>query len=112
MRRFALVLPALLAVALLLPATAATAADDVSGAGDLTTVVLAVEEGGADGPQGPEPRDPDDTENPAAPEDYEAPFLWAASVGLLALAVLGALTLAGLYYLLVKRPGQKTADRK
>lgn len=106
-RMLALVLPALLAVALLLPATAATAAPS----GD-AVLLLAAAEGGADGPQGPAPRDPNDTENPAAPEDYEAPFLWAASVGLLALAILGALTLVGLYYLLVKRPSQKTADRK
>lgn len=110
-RLLAIVLPAMLAVVLLLP-VAAGAAPLADAAGDGAVVVLAAEEGGSpDGPQGPEPRDPNDTENPAAPEDYEAPFLWAASVGLLALAVLGTLTLAGLYYLLVVRPRQKTSDR-
>ena len=107
-RLFGLVLSALLAVALLLPVAASAAPlGDTAGA----VVVLAAEEGGPEGPQGPEPRDPDDTENPAAPANYEAPFLWAASVGLLALAILGTLTLVGLYYLLVVRPRQKTSDR-
>lgn len=109
MRLFGLVLPAMLAVALLLPAAASAA--PLSDAADDAVVVLAAEEGGAEGPQGPEPGDPNDTENPAAPADYEAPFLWAASVGLLALALLGTLTLVGLYYLLVVRPRQKTSDR-
>jgi hypothetical protein len=109
-RLLGLVLPALLAVTLLLPATAVSAAPS----GAATAVLLAAEEGGPEGPQGPEPADPNDTENPAAPENYEAPFLWAASVGLLALAILGTLLLAGLYYLLVHRPQQdeKTAGRK
>lgn len=114
MRRLSgLVLPALTAVALLAPATMASAAADAG------VVVLAAEEpaaegeeGGADQPQGPAPMDPDDTENPAAPENYETPFLWAASVGLLALAVLGTLALAGLYYLLVYRPNQKSSERR
>ncbi|MBW3659225.1 MAG: hypothetical protein KY457_11345 [Actinobacteria bacterium] len=109
MRLFGLVLPAMLAVALLLPAAASAA--PLSDAAADAVVVLAAEEGGAEGPQGPEPGDPNDTENPAAPADYEAPFLWAASVGLLALALLGTLTLVGLYYLLVVRPRQKTSDR-
>lgn len=112
MRLFGPVLAAMLALLLLLPAVA-VAAPGAAAAGDAAVLVLAAEEGGAeDGPQGPEPRDPQDTENPAAPERYEAPFIWAASVGLLALAVLGTLTLAGLYYLLVQRPRQKSADRK
>lgn len=109
-RLFGLVLPAMLAVALLLPATAALAAPTGD---EVATVLLAAEEGGGEtGPQGPEPRAPDDTENPAAPDRYEAPFIWAASVGLLALAILGTLTLVGLYYLLVHRPREKSADRK
>jgi hypothetical protein len=106
-RLIALVPTVLLAVALLLPVPAALAATSADAPG----VVLAVEaEPGGEAP-GLAPGDPDDTENPAAPEDYEAPFLWAASVGLVALAVLGLLLLVGLYYLLVYRPSRRSPSR-
>ena len=97
-----------LAVALLLPAGAAAAAG-------APAVVLAAEagtEGATEGAEehapGLEPAPADDTENPAAPDDYEANFLWGAAVGLLALMLLGALAVGGLYWLLVVRPRQST----
>lgn len=96
---------AALAVALLLPAGSAAA--------DGPVVVLAAEagtEGATEGAEeqapGLEPAPADDTENPAAPDDYEANFLWGAAVGLLALMLLGALAVGGLYWLLVVRPKQ------
>lgn len=102
-RLFAPVLSAVVAVLLVVPVTA-SAADLAS------TVVLAAEGGGEhEGAPGPEPRPADDTENPAAPQDYEANFLWGAAVGLLALTLLGALALAGLYWLLVVRPKRSDA---
>lgn len=58
-------------------------------------------------PPGPEPADPNASGNPAAPRNYDANFLWGAAVGLLVLTVLGIAGLAGLYYLLVVRPGQR-----
>lgn len=108
MRRLTgLVLPALLAAAMLLPATSAAAAPSAETAG----FVLAAEPGGGGEPAGLDPMDPNNTENPAAPADYEPPFLWAASIGLLALAVLGVLVLVGLYYVMVHRPAQRSASR-
>lgn len=97
-------------VALTLCAPAAAVAAPASAA-----VVLAAEGGGggAEGEHapGPDPMPADATENPAAPKDYEANFLWGAAVGLLALTLLGALALAGLYWLLVVRPKQQDAAR-
>lgn len=104
-RLLGLVLPALLAVALLLPATAATASEAAAPA----ALVLAVESDPDAPAPGLSPMPADATENPAAPEEYEAPFLWGAAVGLLALTLFLALTLGGLYYLLVHRPAQKKA---
>lgn len=101
-RMLGLVLPALLAVALLLPATAASAAPEAPSA-----LVLATEADPDAPAPGPEPSPANATGNPAAPEDYEAPFLWGASVGLLFLVLLMAVSLGGLYYLLVHRPAQK-----
>lgn len=94
-RLVGLLLSALLVCSVLAPAAAMAA--------PAAPVVLAAELEGGEAP-GPEPAPANDTENPAAPTDYEANFLWGAAVGLLALMVLGALALVGLYLLLVKRP--------
>lgn len=103
LRRLAM-LPILLVVLLVTPLTAGVAAADVATVqGD--QVLLATEAEGE--PVGPPVRGPDDENNVGAPEDYEPPFLWAASVLLLG----GALTLIGvlglLYYGLVVRPQRK-----
>lgn len=94
-----------LVVALTLVAPGAALAAPTS-----SPVVLAAESGG-EGEQGPgpEPMPADATENPAAPDDYEANFLWGAAVGLLALMILGAVAVGGLYWLLVVRPKQQDA---
>lgn len=99
MRRLLPVVPAmLLAVLLLVPATAtATPADQAPA--DVT--VLAAE-GGEEGPVGPEP-DPDNT---FAPADYEPNFLINAAVGMTVLLILLAVGLGGLYWLLVQRPSE------
>lgn len=103
-RRLAgLLLSALLTLAVVLPAAPALA--------DAGGLVLAAE--ATDGPAeplGPEPREPNNTENPVAPAEYEPNFLWGAAIGLLAIALGTALLIGGLYYLLVLRPRQ-TADR-
>lgn len=103
-------LAVVLAAALLLAAPAALAADPAD-------LVLAVEGGasepaggasegevGAEEPLGLEPAPPDASGNPAAPEEYEANFLWGAAVGLMAIVTLTALVVGGLYWLLVKLP--------
>lgn len=107
-RHAGLVLSALIAALLLLPAAAALAVT----AAHADTVVLAVEqapeEPGAEPTQpGLEPGGPDDTENPAAPVEYESNFLWGAAIGLLVLVVLGLGAVGGLYWLLVVRPSQR-----
>lgn len=104
-RLLGLVLPALLAVTLLLPATTATAAP----AAEVAGLVLATEADPDAPPPGPEPMDPDNTENPAAPADYEPNFLIGAAVGLFVLVLLGALSLGALYYLLVHRPRRRSS---
>lgn len=74
---------------------------------DSSVLVVAAEGGGEEAePIGPEPMPADATDNPAAPTDYEANFLWGAAVGLLALTVFALLAVGGLYYLLVARPRQ------
>lgn len=99
MRRLLPVVPAmLLAVLLLVPATATAAP-----AAQPTVTVLAVE-GGEEGPVGPDPRGPNDPENTHAPDEYQANFLINAAVGLTALLLLLVVGLGGLYWLLVKRP--------
>lgn len=85
------------------PATALPDAPSLTGG-----AVLAVEE--AEEPPGPEPSGPNASGNPAAPQDYEANFLWGAATGLLALSVLGLLGLGGLYYALVIRPRRHVQD--
>ena len=99
-RLLSVVIATLLAALLLAPATAAFA--DVAPADDGAVTVLAAE-GGEQGPLGPEPRGPNDTENSNAPSEYEPPFLINAAVGLTALLVVTVLGLGGLYWLLVQR---------
>jgi hypothetical protein len=95
-----LLLPALLSLLLIVPATAA-AAEPVTI--HSTDAILLATEGGGPLP-GPTPQDPNASENFGAPPEYEAPFLWKASLGLLALVVGIVGLLGGLYYLLVLRP--------
>lgn len=99
-----LLLPALLTCLLLGTTVAATAAevDAVD-----TGVVVALEGGGE--LEGPTPGDPNASENVGAPVDYEAPFLWKASIGLLAVMVGIVGLLGGLYYLLVVRPSRSSS---
>ncbi len=99
MRRLLPVVPAmLLAVLLLVPATATAAP-----ASQPEVTVLAAE-GGEEGPVGPEPRGANDPDNTFAPDDYEPNFLINAAVGLTVLLILLAVGLGGLYWLLVHRP--------
>lgn len=104
-RLLAPLLSAVVAIAVLAPATAVAA--------PVPPAAVLAAEGGAEGEGAPglEPAPADDTENPAAPEDYEANFLWGAAVGLLALMILGALALGGLYWLMVVRPKRSDAAR-
>lgn len=102
-RLVGLLLSALLAFSVLAP-VAATAAPEVH-------PILAAEEGLGEAP-GPEPAPADDTENPAAPIDYEANFLWGfGGVILLVLMLLGALALGAMYVLMVKRPQKQQKQR-
>jgi hypothetical protein len=107
-RSIGLLVPALLALALLLSPTVA-AADEVPGVtgGDL---VLAAE----GEPTGPLPQDRQQEDNPARDlagyEDREIQFTWGAAWILLFLGVGGLVTLVGLYYLLVHRPSQQAAE--
>jgi hypothetical protein len=109
-RPIGLLVPALLALALLLSPTVALA-DEVPTAdgGDL---VLAV----AGEPTGPEPQDRMREDNPARElagyEDREIQFTWAAAWLLLFLGVTGLIALVGLYYLLVHRPAKEAADSR
>lgn len=90
--------------AFVLPASGAIAAPEAP------AIVLAAETGGEGGEApGPEPMGADETDNPAAPDDYEANFLWGAGVGLLGIMLIGAAALAGLYFLLVVRPQRQNA---
>lgn len=98
-RLLSVVIATLLAVLLLVPATAAFA-DTGS---EVAPVVLAAEGGGEEGPQGPEPMGPENPDNSNAPADYEPPFLINAAVGLAGLMILLVLGLGGLYWLLVQR---------
>lgn len=102
-RLLPVVLATLLAMLLLVPATAAVASPAPAVAQDAAPVVLAAE-GAGQGPVGPEPRGPNDAENTNAPADYEPPFLINAAVGLAGLMLLLVVGLGGLYWLLVQRP--------
>jgi hypothetical protein len=103
-RTFGLALAALVALALL----AGPAAADDGGAGQ-GEVVLAVD----DAPAGPEPMDRKDPDNPARElagfEDPDVPFTWYAAFLLSFAGLVGLVLLVGLYYLLVKRPSQRSS---
>jgi hypothetical protein len=106
-RSIGLLVPALLALALLL-SPAVAGADEVPPAagGDL---VLAVE----GEPTGPEPQERTAEDNPARElagyEDREVQFTWGAAWLLTFLGVVGLIALVGLYYLLVHRPSREAA---
>lgn len=110
MRRLALglLLPAMLFATLVLPATAATAT--VTNSHD--DVVLLATEAGNEPLPGRTPRGPNASDNPNPPKDYQANFLWGAGVGLAVLVIGLVLLIAGLYYLLVKRPAQRATAGK
>lgn len=105
MRRLAwLVLPALLALAVLAAPAAAETADL-----DADAIILAVEEG--EGPAGPDPR-PYDAEDNVAREgagygELDTPFTWGAAFIMLFLGAAGIALMGGLYWLLVHRPSQQ-----
>jgi hypothetical protein len=105
-RPIGLLVPALLALALLLSPTVALADEAPTDAG--ADLVLAVGE-----PTGPEPQDRMREDNPARElagyEDREIQFTWAAAWLLLFLGVTGLIALVGLYYLLVHRPAKEAA---
>lgn len=94
-----LLLPALLSMLLLVPATAAAEVTI-----DSADAILLATEGELGPLPGPTPGDPNASENFGAPTEYEPPFIWKASLGLLALMVGIVGALGGLYYLLVLRP--------
>lgn len=78
---------------------------------------MAVEEGGDQAPAeggeqapGREPRPPDASGNPAAPDPYDVPWTWGMSFLLLAGAGLLVLLVGGLYYLLVYRPERHKSE--
>lgn len=92
----------LLAVALLLPATAASAADLVLAAGD--TLELAAS--GHTSTEGLDPMSPDDEENEFAPANYEPNWTWRAGKAILGLILFAAVYLSLMYYLRVVRPSR------
>lgn len=106
-RLFGLVLPALLALAVI-AAPAAALADDVADDGDALILAVEAEDGAGSGPD-PMPREKED--NPARElggyDDLDVPFTWGAAFIMLFLGVGGLALLAGLYWLLVHRPAQK-----
>jgi hypothetical protein len=113
MRRLTgLVLPALLALAVL-TAPVAALADDVADAGEDLVLAVEPEEGDGEGSGGgPDPMPRDAEDNPARElggyDDLDVPFTWGAAFIMLFLGVGGLALLAGLYWLLVHRPAQKT----
>lgn len=94
-----LVLVVLLTCGLLLPAAAF--------AGTTSQGVLIATESGEVG--GLTPKDPNSTDNEFAPAEYEGNFLWGGAVGILALLVVGAGAVGGLYYLLVVKAGEQAS---
>lgn len=102
-RRLATLLTAaLLGGALLLPLTALPA---LGASGSGAAVVLATE--GVTSTEGPDPMDPDATENEFAPPQYEANWTWRAGIYLLGLIILVVGYVALSYYLRVARPRSK-----
>lgn len=103
-RTLGLALVALLALAL--SAAPAVAEDAQGAAGDM---ILAVD----DAPAGPEPMDRNDPDNKARElagfEDPEVPFTYYAAFLLSFAGLVGVALLAGLYYLLVKRPARESS---
>lgn len=112
-RSMGLLLPALLAVALLV-APAAALADTAGPAAD-EPIVLAAEAGENGEVPGPPPMEREAEENPARDlagyGDIETPFTWGAAFLMLFLGLGGVLTLGGLYWLLVHRPRQRSAQQ-
>lgn len=105
MRRLTgLVLPALLALAVL---AAPAAAADLEPGGE--GVVLAAESEG--GEVGPDPRPYDAEDNIAREEagyrELDVPFTWGAAFIMLFLGAAGIALMAGLYWLLVYRPNRQ-----
>jgi hypothetical protein len=108
-RSIGLLLPALLALALLL-APAVAAADEVVEVAEGDVVLAAAAE-----PTGPVPQDRLSEDNRARElagyEDRDIQFTWGAAWLLLFLGVTGLVVLVGLYYLLVHRPAQEAGSR-
>ena len=111
-RLIGLVLPALLALAVLAAPAAAVAVDL-----DDEVLILA-EEGVEDmaeeedeGPGGPDPRPYDAEDNVAREQagygELDTPFTWGAAFIMLFLGAVGITLMAGLYWLLVYRPSQQ-----
>lgn len=110
-RRFGIVLPALLALTLLVAPAAAladvAAGDDLDGAGlvdlDGADLVLAAE---VDEPVGPEPQPRTDEDNPAGElyADPEVPFTWGAAWILGIGGVVGIVVMVLFYRFRVQRP--------
>jgi hypothetical protein len=113
-RLFGLVLPALLALAVL-AAPAAALADDLADLGD-DVLILAEEEAEdmleeeEEAHLGPDPQPREAEDNPARElggyDDLDVPFTWGAAFIMLFLGVGGLVLLGGLYWLLVHRPAQ------
>ena len=105
-RSLGLVLPALLALLLLVAPTGAFALDTATDA----SVVLAVDE-----PLGPEPMPRDAEDNPARElagyEDKETQFTWGAAWLLLFLGLVGVVVMVGVYQFLVDKPSREPAGR-
>lgn len=96
---------ALLALAVLLPASAAAAADVVLAEG--ATVTLATE--GHTSTEGLDPMAPDDEDNEFRPADYEPNWTWRVGGKALLVAFLFvALYLGLMYYLRVVRPAARS----
>lgn len=102
-RLIGLVLPALLAVAVLAAPGAAVAGGD-----DAVGLAVEAEEGEGGGPD-PMPREAED--NPARElggyEDLDVPFTWGAAFIMLFVGVMGIVLMGGLYWLLVHRPSKQ-----
>lgn len=101
----------LLAVAVLavLVGLLAPAGTVVAGAAELDAVAV---EDAEEEPPGLSPRPADAPDNPAAPDQYEAPWTWGLAFLLLGSAALLVLGVGLLYYLLVYRPNRQQAETR